>query len=295
MRVSGGLRVGRHALQMSLGAVLLVTALSAPAHAQTLSREVDAAETPVTARQALLTAHVHEYVRRKNGEEGFGYAGAVIGAGTVALGATAWNSDRRLAVTWVTGCGLSTSVFVASFALSRDARIDVLRTLLAWDSAVFGLGIAVDTDSEHVRLTMAGYSAGFFGFFVLHAVNSAAPHTKTSTMRSHRDRLENGEVTSDAELAQIERDFQRTRWLVPGWVMALPLAVGSGVALIPAFDDQAPTADRNWSALFGGLGMLDAVFVAITRDPASSYEADLREQRLDFMAGPGSMTVSYRF
>jgi hypothetical protein len=245
-------------------------------------------------RGQILTGHVGRYVSRKNWEEGWGYGTAVLGAAGIGVGAAVWDDDRRLAVTYVAGFGATTAAVTTSLFLSRDTRIEVLGRAMMFDAAVAGLAAAVARDAGALRWTFGGLSAGYFGVATLQTINSFSRLTPTSTMRRHRDRLENGEM-SDTELPGVERDFEGTRTVIPPGVVALPMVAGSLVGLVPAFDEAASTEERNWSIAFSAMGLATGLLIAIGSDEVNRYHDSLDDSGFSFAIGPAGVQSQYTF
>jgi hypothetical protein len=101
-------------------------------------------------------------------------------------------------------------------------------------------------------------------------INSLARRTPTSALRSHRDRLEGGAV-SEAELRAVERDFLAADVPFGQGVLALPFAIGAGVALVPAFDGKSTSDEQLASGIIGGILGLDAIFIALAPSLVPSY------------------------
>jgi hypothetical protein len=243
--------------------------------------------------QELLEDYVGRYVRTRNGDEGFGYAFAVLGGLGLFLGAASFGHDQRLAITWTAGFGASTAAFAGSLFASRDTRVDVLEGLIMYNMGTWALGIALADDVEP-RLSWGAAAGTSFVSAALRAVNILSRRTRVSVLRAHRDSL--GTTTlSSRDLDRIERDLLGTAQPIGQLVLSLPWIVGSGVALRPAFDSKATKREQTSSAVIGGYLGLIGVLTLLTPDLVNSYRRDRRVAGFEVVSTLGETTLRYRF
>lgn len=249
----------------------------------------------LVSRQNLLAGYTNSFVYRKNWGEGFGYVSAAIGAIGIPVAASVYDDDKPAALTWLVGFSASTAVVGASLFATRDTRVDILEAVTQFNGGVIMLGLAVADDPGDWPRLSTGAAAGVgFGEALLLGINSFARRTPTSTLRSHRDRLQQGPV-SRAELAAAERDFLGADVPFGQGILALPYGVGAVVAVVPAFDAKNSSDERLVSGLIGGVLGLDAIVIALTPTLVSSYRANTQGVGLSLLAGPGNFTLRYRF
>jgi hypothetical protein len=255
--------------------------------------EADAPDGAV--RQRLLGSHVHEYVRRANLTEGFGYGFWVFSTAGTVLGLAVFHEDAGLGATWATGFGLTTLAAGCSMAASRDTRVDVFDVLTSFDAGVWLLGVAAADDPGNLpRLTNAAASATFFAEGLLKSINHLARTSHLTLLRADRDRLEHGQLSS-AELAAFEARFVETDEPLGPGVLALPFFVGGGIALVPALDGRHNSNEQTYSAVIGSLLALDGVFSLLIPSLVPHYKAGLSTAGLSLVAGPGQTGFRYRF
>ncbi|HSU40947.1 MAG TPA: hypothetical protein VLJ38_15320 [Polyangiaceae bacterium] len=246
-------------------------------------------------RQRLLGSHVHEYVRRANVTEGFGYGFWVFSTAGTVLGVATIHEDAGLGATWTIGFGLTTLAAGCSMAASRDTRVDIFDVLTLLDAGVAFLGVAVaDDPGDMPRLSTAATTATFFAEGLLRSINHLARTSHLTLLRADRDRLEHGQLSS-AELAAVEARFLETEEPLGPGVLALPFFVGGGIALVPALDGRHNSNEQTFSAVFGSLLALDGVFSLFIPSLVPHYKAGLSTAGLSLVAGPGQTGFRYRF
>jgi hypothetical protein len=239
---------------------------------------------------------MHEYVRRANLGEGFGYGFAAFGVLGMAIGISAWHEDKGLAAAWTAGFGAGTAAFAASLAASRDTRVDVLTTLIPFDSGVAFLGPAVARDPGPIpRFSSASASGAFFVVALFDSINALTRQSKLSTLRADRDRLDVGDLPS-RELSSAEHDFLGTHVPFGPGMQALPLGVGGGLALVPAFDSRHYSKEeQTYSVVVGSLLGLDSLILALAVNLVPSYTKNLNAAGLSLMASPTNSGLRYQF
>ena len=246
-------------------------------------------------RRDLLTGYVGEYVRRENYGETFGYVVAGFGLLVGIQGAVVLDDDRPLGATWVATSAVSTTTVVTSLFLSRNTRVDLLQvnTWVLLGGGALGGAISEDPGSVH-PLTSLGMSGAAFAYGGLKAINLVSRRTPLDVLRRHRDRLNAGRASS-AELAGIERDFRETEEPISYQVLAVPLGLGAGVALIPALDSNSTRSERTWSLFGAGALGLSCVFSIVTANLVPSYEENLGIAGLEILAGPTEIDAVLHF
>ena len=137
-------------------------------------------------------------------------------------------------------------------------------------------------------------SGAAFMYGGLKAINLASRRTPLEVLRRHRDRL-NARRASNAELAGIERDFRGTEEPISYQVLALPLGIGAGAALMPAFDSKSSRSEKTWSLVGAGALGLSCAFSIMTADLVPAYEENLGIAGLDILAGPTQIDAVLRF
>ena len=183
----------------------------------------------------------------------------------------------------------------ASLFATRDTRVDVLETAIMFNAGVAFLGYAVADDPGSLpRLTAAGAAGAGFGEALLLGINSLVRKTPTSTLRSHRDRLQKGRA-SEAELRGIERDFLAADEPFGKGIQALPFAAGAAVALVPAFQEKSTSDEQLASGITGGILALDALFIVLAPTLVPSYRTSVQGVGLSLFAGPGNLTLRGQF
>ncbi len=246
-------------------------------------------------RNRLLRAHVHNYVRLANWDEGFGYVYAALGVLGLYVGVASLRDDAAFGTAWTAGFGASTLAFGASLAASRDTRVDVLRAMPEFTIGVTFLGSAVARDPYPMpRLTAAAASGAFFVLTAFDATNAFARQTKLSTLRRERDRLDAGDVDV-TELRAIEHDFLAMQVPIARSLYAIPLGIGAVVSLVPAFDGHYDQAERTWSGVTGSLLGFTCLAALLAPEPVSLYTAQLSRLGFELVASPTNVGFRYRF
>jgi hypothetical protein len=254
----------------------------------------ETAERRRVGHQGLLADYVGRYVRKRNGDEGFGYGFAVIGGLGLFLGAASWNYDRPLAIAWTAGFGASTAAFAASTFASRDTRVDVLEGLIMVNMGVWALGIALADDTGLPRVSWGAAAGASFVSAALRAVNILSRRTPLSVLRADRDALEK-QRRSSRDLDRIERDLLGTAQPIPPVVLSLPWIVGSGIAFMPAFDAERTKREQTSSAILGSLLGVIGLLTVLTPDLVSSYRRNREVAGFELVNGFGETTLRYRF
>lgn len=246
-------------------------------------------------RNRLLRTYVHEYVRRANINEGFGYFYAALGVYGLVVGAASWKTDRGLAAAWTVGFGASTLAFGASLAASRDTRVDFFAPLASLNTGIATLGAAVANDPGPLpRLSMASASGAFFVLAFMDTVNALAHESKLSTLRSERDRLDAGNVSA-AELRVTEHDFLGTDVPFGSGAHAAPLGLGGALAFVPAFGKQYTKQEQTAAAITGSVLILGGVLTLLTPNLVPHYKNTLSTSGLSLLASPANVGFRYRF
>jgi hypothetical protein len=246
-------------------------------------------------RQTILRAYVRESIRRRQAAEDFGYGSIIFDGIGVGVGAVVWSQDRPLGVTYVAGYGAAIAAFGLSWLAERDTRADEVEALTTYGTGVTYLGFAVAEDPGSIpRLSTASAAGAYFTVALLQSINSLARKTRTSTLRARKNALSQP-CLDEREFRITEQAFLDTDVPIRQGVMAAPLGIGAGMALIPAIDGHHTNSEATAAAIIGGLVGLSATLTALTPNLVPSYIEQVRPRALTITASPMRFDLRYRF
>jgi hypothetical protein len=239
----------------------------------------------------LLTWRINQELRVQWTTEVLGVVDLVGGTAWAAYVAPHWNDDRPLIATTVIGFGLLDAAGAASAFLPRDVRTPVLEEVMVLAPAIVGLAIAVAHDEYDVpRLTGASVAAGFFAAGGFAAINAFSPHTRYSTLREDRVRLDDPRDLTNAERSRMHHDLLGTRLRLSRRLTGACLIVAGAVGMSPAFSGHYSDDQRKWAAALGGLQVVDGL-LALPDSIVEGYESDVERLNISVAVAPGFVGV----
>ena len=246
-------------------------------------------------RQTILRAYVRESIRRRQAAEDFGYGGVIFDGIGIGVGAAVWSHDRPFGVTYVAGYSAAIAAFGLSWLAERDTRADEVEALATYGTGVAYLGLAVADDPGSIpRLSTASAAGAYFTVALLQSINSLARKTRTSTLRARKNALSQP-CLDEREFRITEQAFLDTDVPIRQGVMAAPLGIGAGMALIPAIDGHHTNSEATAAAIIAGLVGLSATLTALTPNLVPSYIDQMRPRTLTLTASPMRFELRYRF
>jgi hypothetical protein len=237
---------------------------------------------------------VPRVVRSQNYENVLGGVYAGLGAFFIVGGVLLWEDDRPLAVTWISGLGASSVATGTSLLLGQDTIDFYLPLVPEINTGTVMLGFALSERSRREQpvpeLTGAGVAFATLGNGLLYGINQAARYGSVDRLRAHRKKFESPSRVSEEELLRIESDFLATDGPIALWVVRLPIAIGSAVALAPAFDDSYQGSQRLQSGIWGGVGLVLWFWSMF-----GTYPVDYYRRRLDIGTNGSNLHLSGYF
>lgn len=245
--------------------------------------------------QKVLSIYVDGWLRQRDFQEGFGYAGVVLNGLGLGVGAAIWNEDRPFGITYVVGYGAATAAFGLSLLAERDTRVDELEVLFTSGAGISALGFAVADDPGNIpRLSTASAAGAYFTVALLQGINSLVRKTRPSTLRARRDQLSQPRL-DEREFRTTERAFLDTDVPIRHGVLAAPLALGAGIAFIPVIDGHHSSDEATAAGVVTALLGLTAITMALGPNLVPSYRDLVNRTGLSISASPTRFDLRYRF
>jgi hypothetical protein len=239
----------------------------------------------------VLTQRMDETIRQQVAAEIIGSVDVAFGTVFVVVGATQWQKDRPLAMTFVVGFGTMDALVVSSLFMSRDARSSILEGAIHVTPALAAFGFAVaDNPGPFPRLTTGSMAIGYGLASTVTIINRALTPTPYTVLRAHRARLDEPRDLTDQERRSMHLAMLGARGPLPRWLGGAPMVITGAVAMAPAFDDSYAKNSRYIAGLGGGLQLLTGL-VNLSSGPVGRYENDVKTLGISIAAAPGGAMV----
>ncbi len=157
-----------------------------------------------------------------------------------------------------------------------------------------------DLSDPGLDRSLYAIASGYYTAALLEGLNLAlSRHPGITRLRHDYARVASPEgrsTISAEELAAIERDFLATERPIPRWLVGLPLVLGGGVALVPAFESDVESQERTLAGIFGTLTILQGLTQLIP-DAVGQYRSELGRVQLGAapLRGGGALVLSGSF
>lgn len=280
-------------LALVVVAVLFRLTLSFEARAQ--YEDVDA-RGRVRERATLLAARLPEAIRQR--EVAPVVAPLTIGVGVLSGALYAGSDFEHHAL--LANSVLTLGGGVSYYFLPETHRNEVLAATNRAAQGTLYLWLAGMTDPGLDR-SLYAIAGAYYGAALLEGLNAGlSRHPGVARLRLHQRKLGTAAARSrltPAELVAIERDFLATQRPIPHWLVGVPMALGGGLGLVPAFDDDVASRERAIAAILGSATALQGLVQFAMRTPADEYQSDLVRVRLGAAAvsGGGALLLEGSF
>jgi hypothetical protein len=248
-------------------------------------------ETTNVLHDKVLNERIGEVLRVQVTHEVVGTIDVALGTTLIVLTSKAWRDEPRFAAVNAIGFGAIDAAALTSLFLTRDARSNILRTIVYAAPVVAGLSYTVAHDPyPFPRLTIGSATGGYLIASILGGLNAFGAPTPYSTLRKDQARLESIESLRSDERRAMHHDLMGARGPIPKWTIGAALLAGGAVALTPAFDDNYSRDEKTAAALVGGVSMLTGV-LGLFNGPVERYEDDLKNLDISVAFTPTGLDV----